>query len=125
MSLSKDFFWLIQAPYISNHISRNGGATIKASRKTAHDKVFYFGAKRPFFLKKWWHYQKNFIALNMYIDTNVLVYERWLVLKVWYTASPTLSPFHRLTLLMHVSQKWYISLFLIRMIKEVSFTIYI
>ncbi len=40
----------------------------------------------------------------MYIGTNVLVYERWLVLKVWYTAGPTFSPFHKLTLLMHVSQ---------------------
>ncbi len=34
----------------------------------------------------------------MYIGTNVLVYERWLVLKVRYTAGrlagPTLSPFH-------------------------------
>ncbi len=50
MSQSKDFFGLIQAPYISKHISRNGGATIKVSRKTAHDKVFYFGAKWQFFL---------------------------------------------------------------------------
>ncbi len=82
MSQSKDLFWLIQAPKISQHISRNGGATINASWKTAHDKVFYFGAKRPFFLIKWWHHQKNVIALNMYIGTNVLVYERWLVLKV-------------------------------------------
>ncbi len=45
----------------------------------------------------------------MYIGTNVLMYERWLVLKVWYTATwpagPMLSPFHRLTLLVHVSQK--------------------
>ncbi len=41
MSQSKDFFWLIQAPYISKHISRNGGVTIKVSRKTAHDKVFF------------------------------------------------------------------------------------
>ncbi len=31
---------LIQAPNMSKHISRNGGATIKASRKTANDKVF-------------------------------------------------------------------------------------
>ncbi len=31
MSQSKDFFLFIQAPYISKHISRNGGATIKAS----------------------------------------------------------------------------------------------
>ncbi len=48
MSQSKDLFWLIQAPYISKHISRNGGTTIKAYRKTVHDKVFFIlGAKRP------------------------------------------------------------------------------
>ncbi len=82
MPQSKDFFGLIQAPYISKHISRNRGATIKASRKTAHDKVFYFGAKRQFFSHKWRHHQNKVIALNMYIGTNVLVYERWLVLKV-------------------------------------------
>ncbi len=86
MSQSKDFWGLIQAPYISKHIYRNGGATIKAPRKTDHDSLFYFGAKRPFFLQKWRHHQKKVIALNMYIGTNVLVYERWLVLKVWYTA---------------------------------------
>ncbi len=40
MSQSKDIFWSIQAPNLSKHISRNRGATIKASRKTAHDKVF-------------------------------------------------------------------------------------
>ncbi len=49
MSQSKDFFWLIQAPYISKHISRNGGATIKAYRKTAHDKVFLFWGKKAIF----------------------------------------------------------------------------
>ncbi len=102
MSQSKDFFWLIQAPYISKHISRNRGATIKLSRKTAHDKDFYFGAKAIFF-------QKKVIALNMYIGTNVLMYERWLVLKVRYMAGrlagPTPSPFYRLTLLVHMSQK--------------------
>ncbi len=88
MSQSKDFYWLIQVQSISQPISRNGGARIKASRKKAHDKVFLnFGAKRPFFLKKWWHHEKKVIALNMYIGTNVLVYERWLVLKVRYTAS--------------------------------------
>ncbi len=43
---------LIQAPNMSKHISRNGGATIKASRKTAYDKVFYLGAERPFFPNK-------------------------------------------------------------------------
>ncbi len=53
MSKSKDFFWLIQAPYFSKHISRNGGATIKASRKTAHDKVFFIlGQKGHFFPHK-------------------------------------------------------------------------
>ncbi len=40
------FFLLIQASNMSKHISRNRGATIKASQKTAHDKVFYVGAKR-------------------------------------------------------------------------------
>ncbi len=85
MSQSKDFFWLIQAPYISKYISRNGGATIKASLKRAHDKVFFnLGPKRPFFPKKWRHHQKKVIALNMYIGINVLMYERWLLLKVWY-----------------------------------------
>ncbi len=85
---------------MSKHISRNKGATIKVSRKTAHDKKKnYFGAKRPFFSRKWERHQKKVIALNLYIGTNVLVYERWLVLKVWYTTSrqsgqpagPTLS----------------------------------
>ncbi len=52
MSQSKDLFWLIQAPNISKHISRNGGATIKASQKTAHDKVFFIlGQKGHFFAK--------------------------------------------------------------------------
>ncbi len=43
---------LIQAPNMSKHISRNRGATIKASQKTAHDKVYYFGAKGQFFPQK-------------------------------------------------------------------------
>ncbi len=42
--------WLIQAPYISKHIFRNVGATIKASRKTAYDKIFFIlGQKGHFF----------------------------------------------------------------------------
>ncbi len=52
MSQSKDFFWLIQAPYISKHISRNGGATIKASRKTADDKVFFILGQKGYFFSK-------------------------------------------------------------------------
>ncbi len=88
MSQSKDFFWLIQAPNISKHIFRNGGATFKASRKTALNKVFfYFGGKKAIFSQKMAAPSKNVIALNMYIGTKVLVYERWLVLKVGYTAS--------------------------------------
>ncbi len=82
MSQSKDFFWLTQAPNISKHISRNGGATIDASRKTAHDKVFFiFGQKGHFFPKNGGT-MKKVIALNMYIGTNVLVYERRLMVKV-------------------------------------------
>ncbi len=76
MSHSKDFFLLIQAPNISTYISRNGGATIKASRKTAHDKVFFILGKNGGTMK-------NLIALNLYIGTNVLVYERRLMVKVW------------------------------------------
>ncbi len=52
MPQSKDIFWLIQAPYISKHISRNGGATIKASRKTAHEKVFLYWDKKAIFFQK-------------------------------------------------------------------------
>ncbi len=49
----KRLFWLIQAPNIPKHISRNGGATIKASQKTAHDKVFFIlGQKGHFILQK-------------------------------------------------------------------------
>ncbi len=52
MSQSKDFWGLIQAPNISKHISRNGGATIKASRKTAHDKNILFWGKKAIFSQK-------------------------------------------------------------------------
>ncbi len=63
---------------MSKHISRNTGATIKASQKAAHDKVFILEQKG----KNGGTIQKNVIAINLYIVTNVLVYERWLVLKV-------------------------------------------
>ncbi len=77
MSLSK-------TPNISKHISRNGGPTIKASRKTAHDKVFFnFGAKRPFFPTKWWYHEKRYSPKSLYIGTNVLVYEKRMMVKVW------------------------------------------
>ncbi len=104
MSQSNDFVWLIQAPNISKHISRNGGFTIKASRKTAHDKFIFILGQKGHFISKIGGTIKNVIALIMYIGTNVLVYERWLVLKFGtWQAGPMLSPFHRLTLLMHVS----------------------
>ncbi len=41
------------------HISRNGGATIKASRKTAHYKVvFILGEK--------WHHEKRYSPKSVY-----------------------------------------------------------
>ncbi len=79
----KILFLLLQAPNMSKHISRNRGATIKASQKTAHDKKKIFWGKKDILLsQKWWHHPKKVIALNLYIGTNVLVYERSLVLKV-------------------------------------------
>ncbi len=54
------FFGLIQAPNMSKHISRNSGATIKASRKTAHKNVlFILGQKGHLKKNKWWHHQKK------------------------------------------------------------------
>ncbi len=48
MSESKIFFRLTQATNTYKHISRNIGATMKASRKLTHDKVFFnFFTKRP------------------------------------------------------------------------------
>ncbi len=71
------------------HISRNTGATIKASQKAAHDKVFILEQKG----KNGGTIQKNVIAINLYIVTNVLVYERWLVLKVWTGGRPASHSF--------------------------------
>ncbi len=87
MFLTKKIFVLIPAPNMFKHISRNNGATIKASQKTAHDNFFLIlGQNSHFFPQKWQHHHKSVIDLNLYIATNVLVYERWLVLKVWYMA---------------------------------------
>ncbi len=48
------FLWLTQAPNTSIQISRNKGATKKASRKMVHNNVFLKKlSKRPFFLP-WW-----------------------------------------------------------------------
>ncbi len=107
MSQTKLVFWLIQVPNMSKHISRNRGPTIKASQKTAHNKDFLFWGKMDIFSKiNGGTIKTKVIALNLYIGTNVLVYERWLVLKVWCMAGrATFSPLHKLTLLMHVSKK--------------------
>ncbi len=51
MSQSKDYFWLIQAPFMSKHISRNGGATIKTSQKKKKKKKLFWG-KRAIFAQK-------------------------------------------------------------------------
>ncbi len=64
MSQSKDFFWLIQVPNISKRISRNGEATIKASRKTAHDKVFLFWGKKVKHMTIGYHYKTRILVLN-------------------------------------------------------------
>ncbi len=69
---------LIQATNMSKHISRNGGATIKASRKTAHDKVFFILGQNGHFSQKWWHHEKGYRP-----KSNVLLYERRLMVKVW------------------------------------------
>ncbi len=73
---------LIQAANISKHISRNGGVTIKASRKTSHDKVVLILVQKGKFSPKNGGTMKNVIALNLYIGTNVLVYERMLMVNV-------------------------------------------
>ncbi len=52
MSQSKQFFELTQAPNISMHISRNGGATLKTSRKTAHGNVFLFWGNKAILSQK-------------------------------------------------------------------------
>ncbi len=77
---------------------------LRLLEKQLTTKFFLFWGKKAIFSKKWRYHQKKVIALNMYIGTNVLMYERWLVLKVRYTAGPTLLPFHRLTLLVHMNQ---------------------
>ncbi len=70
MSQSKDFWGLIQTPYISKHISRNGRATIKTSRKTLHDKVFFIlGQKGQFLLKKWRHHKKKLVGAKISVHS--------------------------------------------------------
>ncbi len=52
MSESKIFFRLTQATNTYMHISRNIGATMRVSRKLAHDKVFLIFSQKSFKKKK-------------------------------------------------------------------------
>ncbi len=54
-----------------------------ASTKTAHDKVFLILGQKGHFFPKNGGTMKNVIELNLYIGTNVLVYEKRLMVKVW------------------------------------------
>ncbi len=100
-------FGLIQATNMFKHISTNTGATIKASRKTAHDKVFYMlWTKGHFFPENGDTIKKGYSPRSVYwyqcfsvwktVGAKSLVHSR--------LASPMISPLHILTLLMHVSQ---------------------
>ncbi len=95
---SKDFFWLIQAPNISKHISRKKmeKLQLRLLEKQLKTKFFILRQKGNFCTKNGSTIQKSYspkyVYSAVYIGTNVLVYERWLVLKVWYTVK--LLPFH-------------------------------
>ncbi len=83
MSESKIFFRLTQATNTYKHISRNIGATMTASIKLAHDKVFFIFSQKGLFKKKIALQSKTVIALNLYNDINELVYDRRLMMKVF------------------------------------------
>ncbi len=59
---------------------------LRLLEKQLTTKFFLFRGKKATFFQKMAAPSKKVIALNMYIGTNVLMYERWLVLKVRYTA---------------------------------------
>ncbi len=63
----------------------------------------FFCSKKTIFPPKMVAPSKKVKALNLYIDAKVLVYERWLVVKVWYLAGRPTQ--HILTLHINVSQK--------------------
>ncbi len=86
MSESKIFFRLTKTTNTYKHISRNIGATMTASRKLAHDKVFSnVFTKRPIVKTRneTGLQSKKVIALNLYLDINEFVYERRLMMKVF------------------------------------------
>ncbi len=59
---------------------------LRLLEKELTTKFFLIWGKKAIFPQKMSAPSKKVIALNMYIGTNVLMYERWLVLKVRYTA---------------------------------------
>ncbi len=77
MSQSKELFWLI---YPSTYLAMEE-LQVKLLENSSRQS-FYFGAKRSFSPKNGGT-MKYVIALNLYIGTNVLVYERRLMVKVW------------------------------------------
>ncbi len=83
MSESNIFFRLTKATNNYKHISRNIGATMTASRKLAHDKVFFSFFHKKAFKKRNCIAMKNVIALNLYTGINELVYEKRLIMKVF------------------------------------------
>ncbi len=106
MSQTKFLFWLIQAPSMSKHISRNRGATIKSSWKTAHDKVFFILGKKGHFLKKkmaaplkksyspkYVYWYQCFSVWKM-VGAKSLVHGRPAGCPSGRPASPALSPLH-------------------------------
>ncbi len=58
---------------------------LRLLEKELMTKIFYFGAKRPFSPKSGGT-MKNVKALNLYIGTNVLVYERSFCVKKTFSA---------------------------------------
>ncbi len=88
MSQSQDCFWLIQAPYLEMEELQ-----LRLLEKQLTTKFFILGQKGHFFSKNVGTIKKKVIALNMYIGSNVLVYERWLMLKVQFQLGPLAQHF--------------------------------
>ncbi len=97
------YLWLTQAPNTSMEISRNKGATKKASRKMVHDKGFFqlFGKKAIFYPKMVAPPKKRYSPKSVYWYQCFIVWKMVGAKSLVHgrLANPTLSPLHRLTLL--------------------------
>ncbi len=62
------------------------GLQLRLLEKQLMINLFLFWGKKAIFSQTMVAPTKKVTALNMYIGTNVLVYERWLVLNFHYTA---------------------------------------